>query len=48
MNGWIHPETETLFFPMQEIGIKFSIKFTVLRVAGSNFYSTRDNYPIIV
>jgi hypothetical protein len=27
INGWIYPGTKTLFFPMQEIGSKFSIDF---------------------
>jgi len=31
MNGWIHPETKTLFFPMQEIGSKFSIEFQAIQ-----------------
>lgn len=31
MNGWIHRETKTLFFPMQEIGNKFSIKSEVIQ-----------------
>lgn len=31
MNGWIHPETKTLFFPMQEIGSKFSIESSVIQ-----------------
>jgi hypothetical protein len=31
MNGWIHPATKTLFFPMQEIWSKFSIEFRVIQ-----------------
>jgi len=31
INGWFHPETKTLFFSMQEIGIKFSIAFRFIQ-----------------
>ncbi len=31
LNGWLHPETETLIFPMQEIGSKFSIDFWLIQ-----------------
>jgi hypothetical protein len=31
LDGWIHPETKTSFFPMQEIGSKFSIEFQAIQ-----------------